>query len=275
MHTTDLRTASLNDMVFEGRNKAYGAYILRQLYHRHLAKALIIAVSLSLVLLVSPILMARLFPETIEAAAPTPVLERPLEILPPPDFAKEKPAGGSTQRVEAVVQPNLPKVPTVVPNDQVKPEVTAPVAPTVGPITDEGLVGPANPGAGTGIGTGTGTGTSDSGATKAPAAPPVFLTAEVMPEFVGGNAALVRYLQKNLHYPPQALRNSIDGKVFIAFTVQADGSIADVQVLKGLGYGTDEEAARVVKNMPAWTPGQQNKHTVSVRYTLPITFRYE
>ncbi len=96
-----------------------------------------------------------------------------------------------------------------------------------------------------------------------------------MPEFVGGPAALQHYMQQNLRFPPQALRNSVDGRVYISFTVQADGSIADVQVLKGLGFGTDEEATRVVKNMPAWKPGKQNKHAVAVRYTMPITFKYE
>ncbi len=96
-----------------------------------------------------------------------------------------------------------------------------------------------------------------------------------MPKFVGGNEALIRYMQKNLRYPPLALRNSVAGRVYISFTVQADGAIVDVHVLKGLGFGTDEEAARVVKNMPAWTPGQQNKHNVAVRYTMPITFHYE
>ncbi|UOQ66733.1 energy transducer TonB [Hymenobacter volaticus] len=111
--------------------------------------------------------------------------------------------------------------------------------------------------------------------TKAPPAPTIFLTAEIMPEFLGGQEALQRYMQKNLRYPSLALRNNIEGKVYISFTVMADGSVADVQVLKGLGYGTDEEAARVVRNMPAWKPGQQNKHAVSVRYTMPITFRYE
>lgn len=279
MHTSDLRTATLNDMVFEGRNKAYGAYVLRQLYHRHLASALTLAIALSLVLLVGPILIAQLFPKPIEAAELVDLSKGETVLVAPPTVKSDQPAAAA--RIETVVRPPMAIIPTKVVRDElVKPEKeVTPIAPAVGPLVDPGPVGQvgAVPGAGigTGLGVGTGSGNADSGAAKAPAAPPVFLTAEVMPEFVGGNAALVRYLQKNLRYPAQALRNSVDGKVFIAFTVQSDGSVADVQVLKGLGFGTDEEAARVVKNMPAWTPGQQNKHNVSVRYTLPITFRYE
>lgn len=273
MHTSDLRTASLNDMVFEGRNKAYGAYVLRQLYHRHLASALTLAVALSLVLLVSPILIARLFPKPIEAAELVDLPGSETVLIAPPAVKSELPAA----RAEATVRPPLATTPTKVVRDELaKPaKEVAPIAPAVGPLVDPGFVGlaGAEPGAGTGVGAGTGS--VDSGTAKAAGPPAPFLTAEVMPEFVGGNAALVRYLQKNLRYPAPALRNSIEGKVYIAFTVQSDGSIADVQVLKGLGFGADEEAARVVKNMPAWIPGQQNKHTVAVRYTLPITFRYE
>ncbi|UOQ73783.1 energy transducer TonB [Hymenobacter cellulosilyticus] len=98
---------------------------------------------------------------------------------------------------------------------------------------------------------------------------------EVMPEFAGGINALRQYMQRNLRYPKQALTNAVSGKVFVSFTVQADGSISDVQVMKGLGYGTDEEATRVVSSMPAWTPGRQNSRPVAVRYTLPITFQYQ
>jgi protein TonB len=96
-----------------------------------------------------------------------------------------------------------------------------------------------------------------------------------MPEFAGGNAALMRYLRDHLRYPSQALREQIEGRVFVSFVVQADGTIADISIPKGLGYGLDEEAQRVVRQMPAWTPGQQAHHAVPVRFTLPITFRIQ
>ncbi|WP_033370552.1 energy transducer TonB [Hymenobacter norwichensis] len=277
MSMLDLRTASFNDIVFEGRNKLYGAYVLRQLYERHLARALALAVSLTLLLVASPLVKAWFFPPMVEAAGPVVLPPPSIDVLPPPIFEKVEPAGGA-RPADPIVSPPAKVVPRVVPDEQVKPE-TKPEAPTIAP-TDalpEPLTGGAVGGRGsseTGL-AGPGVGPKDSGTAKTTAPPAPFLTAEVMPEFMGGQEALQRYMQQNLRYPPQALRNNIDGRVYISFTVQADGSIADVQVLKGLGFGTDEEAARVVKKMPAWKPGMQNKHSVAVRYTMPITFRYE
>ncbi|MDF7814595.1 energy transducer TonB [Hymenobacter sp. YC55] len=276
MTMPNLSTATLNDIVFEGRNKLYGAYVLRQLYERHLARALAIAISLTLLLVASPLIKEWMFPTLVEAVAPTPDLTQIIDILPPPTIAKPEPAGGRVKPVAPIVRPPAATAPKVVDDKLVKPDVK-PVEPTV---TTPELNIDADPGV---IGNEGGTSTTAGpvgndtagSTTKAPPAPTIFLTAEVMPEFLGGQEALQRYMQKNLRYPSLALRNNIEGKVYISFTVMADGSVADVQVLKGLGYGTDEEAARVVKNMPAWKPGQQNKHAVSVRYTMPITFRYE
>lgn len=95
---------------------------------------------------------------------------------------------------------------------------------------------------------------------------------EIFPRFPGGNEALMRYLSKNLCYNSTAIEFGISGRVFISFVVQADGSIAEVKVLKGLGYGLDEEAVRVVKAMPRWLPGTQNGRPVAVVYNLPIQF---
>ena len=214
------------------------------------------------------------------------VVPGPVELPPPvtkfmrpPVFTDTKPAGSQAKPAAAVVRPPAEVAPRVVADNKVKPDdkPLAPVTKAVDPSLIES-VGPEGPAVGDGdsrVGT-TGPGTSkDSGTNKTVGPPAPFLTAEIMPEFLGGQEALQRYMQKNLRYPSLALRNNIEGRVYISFTVQADGSIADVQVLKGLGFGTDEEAARVVKNMPPWKPGMQNKHSVSVRYTMPITFRYD
>lgn len=82
----------------------------------------------------------------------------------------------------------------------------------------------------------------------------------------------MRYLSKNLRYNSTAIEFGISGRVFISFVVLADGSISEVKVLKGLGYGLDEEAVRVVKAMPRWLPGTQNDRPVAVAYNLPIQF---
>ncbi len=92
-----------------------------------------------------------------------------------------------------------------------------------------------------------------------------------MPE--GGFEALGKYLQKSLKYPEQARRMNVEGKVFVQFVIDKDGSPSDITVLKGIGSGCDEEAVRVIKNMPKWTPGKQRGRPVKVRMSLPIVFK--
>jgi len=93
-----------------------------------------------------------------------------------------------------------------------------------------------------------------------------------MPEFPGGDTALYRFLAENIHYPDSAKTAGIQGRVFITFVVNTDGSISDARVLRGIGGGCDEEALRVVKSMPNWIPGKQRGKPVRVQYNLPIKF---
>jgi periplasmic protein TonB len=85
--------------------------------------------------------------------------------------------------------------------------------------------------------------------------------------------ALLKFLQKNLHYPTPAVNANVTGKVYMQFVVGQDGNISKVDVLKGIGFGCDEEAERVVKSMPKWSPGRQSGRAVSVKFTLPISFQ--
>lgn len=100
----------------------------------------------------------------------------------------------------------------------------------------------------------------------------VFTVTEQMPEYPGGEEALMKYLSENIKYPEKAKEMKIEGKVFVSFVVQKDGKVADVVVLKGIGGGCDEEAVRVVSAMPNWSPGYQKGKPVNVKYTLPISF---
>jgi protein TonB len=100
-----------------------------------------------------------------------------------------------------------------------------------------------------------------------------FLSVEQMPQYPGGENALIAYLSKNIKYPPAATENSIEGPVVLQFVVNADGSISDITVLRPLEGGCTEEAIRVVRNMPRWAPGQQNGKSVPVYFTLPVTFQ--
>ena len=94
-----------------------------------------------------------------------------------------------------------------------------------------------------------------------------------MPEFPGGLEALVAWLGKNIQYPEAAQRAGVQGKVFVAFTVEVDGSISDCKVIQSLSPSCDGEALRVVKSMPQWKPGMYEGQPVSVQYILPINFK--
>ena len=107
----------------------------------------------------------------------------------------------------------------------------------------------------------------------APAAPTIYFTAEEMPAFPGGNTAMLTFLGRKLNYPAAALDHQVSGKVHVTFTVDAEGHLHNPHVVRGLGFGLDEEALRLVRIMPWWTPGKINGQPVWVSVTLPIGFR--
>lgn len=101
----------------------------------------------------------------------------------------------------------------------------------------------------------------------------VFDIVEDKPQFPGGDGAMYKYLGKGIDYPSQARRMGIEGRVFVQFVVNADGSVSDVKSIKGIGAGCDEEAARVIKSMPKWSPGKQRGVPVKVRMVIPVYFK--
>ena len=103
----------------------------------------------------------------------------------------------------------------------------------------------------------------------------VFDVVEQMPSFPGGDAALMSFLNKNIKYPVIAEENGIQGRVVATFVVERDGSITDVKVIKSVDPSLDKEAVRVLKSMPKWIPGKQNGQSVRVKYTVPVTFRLQ
>lgn len=103
----------------------------------------------------------------------------------------------------------------------------------------------------------------------------VFTIVEVMPEFPGGQDALLKYLATNIKYPVIAQENGIQGRVGVSFIIETDGSIRNIEVIRGVDPSLDKEAMRVVSNMPKWTPGKQRGIDVAVKYTVPITFRLQ
>ena len=107
----------------------------------------------------------------------------------------------------------------------------------------------------------------------APAAPTVYFAADEMPAFPGGTAAMLTFLSRKINYPAAALDRSVSGKVHVAFVIDPEGHLHEPHVVRGLGYGLDEEALRLVRIMPWWTPGRVKGQPVWVSVTLPIVFR--
>jgi TonB family protein len=103
----------------------------------------------------------------------------------------------------------------------------------------------------------------------------VFTVVETMPAYPGGEKALYKFMRENVKYPEEAKLKNIQGRVFVSFIVETDGSVSNVQVLRGIGGGCDEEGVRVVSSMPKWTPGKQRGKAVRVQYNLPIKFALE
>ncbi len=103
----------------------------------------------------------------------------------------------------------------------------------------------------------------------------IFTVVEDMPEFPGGQAALLQYIGKAVKYPVIAQENGIQGRVIVTFTVEKDGSVADAQIVRGVDPSLDKEALRVINSMPKWKAGMQRGKPVRVKYTIPVTFRLQ
>ena len=266
-------TDSLDDVVFEGRNRAYGAYQLRQGYQQNLASAGCITLMACAALLLGWAGWKQLAPAALPLVHTSHGLTL-IDVDVPKPITVEKPKAAvlAPPRARPAATHVVPPAPTEVAKDDALQPPLAHSTPSELVDGPTGLVATGDPNAVDATGpAGTISGPAEGAdAVVAPTEP--FIVVEKMPEFAGGQAALLRYLQKHLRYPSSALAAGVGGRVFMSFVVGADGHISEVTILKGLGYGLDEEAQRVVSQMPAWVPGYQSKHPVPVRFTLPITF---
>ena len=103
----------------------------------------------------------------------------------------------------------------------------------------------------------------------------IFISVEQMPQFPGGEAALMKYLASHINYPPMAAENNIQGRVVVQFVVDKTGRVGEVKLARSVDKDLDNEAIRVCKSLPKFTPGRQNGQPVSVWYTLPVTFKLQ
>jgi protein TonB len=256
------------ELVFDDRNKAYGAYDLRKNYSVNMAKAMGITFgSIAVLFIVCGFLIKhtpvaeiiKVVPVTLDRI----IIAHPLKADPPKPVTHQPPKPA----VQVATTRDLPLV-AVPDNKAENPPTTETLVNTViGQSNLKGIDGPANAPVQP---AGTGSGNPGPASTGNEIVSTDVL--EVMPEPFGGATAWSRFLQKNIHYPAQAAEAGVQGKVWLSFVIEKDGRLSNIVVEKGVGHGLDEEALRVLKLAPAWKPGIQNGQHVRVKYTIPINF---
>lgn len=270
---------TFNNVVFATRNKAYGAYELRKDYSKHILAAALMATSLFAAGLGWPLLMPNQEKAIINKKTPDEdkgrVVIEELILQPPPAAAPEPaqqvPAPATQEQIKTVKNVTTRVVPDEHPGpDEAPPTEEEMAGAIIGTQNIEGEK-PSNSNL-AGI---EGDGNNNTAGTGEGEANSVFDYVEEMPSFEGGEAALMRYISKKMRYPRQAVTEQVEGIVVVSFVVNRNGKVTDATVLKGLGYGTDEEALRVIQSLPDWSPGKQNGKPVAVRYTLPIRFNLQ
>ncbi|MCX2485132.1 energy transducer TonB [Pedobacter sp. MR2016-24] len=263
----DLFNKEWLDVVFAKKNKSYGAYELRKENGANTTKALFMASAVFILLFLTPKIIS-----LIKGQLPEEEIVKQVEVVvapPPPVDPKTPPP--------PPVEPPPPKTdqikfppPIVKPDNEVRdeepPQIEQLKAADPGQKTIEG-----DPGADIVIAGPVGDGPKQAAVVEDTKVYD-FVSIETQPGFPGGMDKFYAYLQKTVRYPPMAQENNIQGKVFMSFVVEKDGRLTDIKVERKLGGGTDEEAIRVLKASPKWTPGIQNGKPVRVKYNIPISF---
>ncbi len=263
----DLYKSEWLELVFDDRNKEYGAYDLRKHYADNMLKAMGITFGTLLALGMTYAVL-----HTAPHQLPT-IIHDPQTII----TVTLRPPAEPPRPIQHSVHPPAVHSSTII----YTTPVVAPDPVTTNPPTREQLtqvtIGPETvKGNGKGdniLKTDQGSG---SGTTLAPAAniDPVDVSGlDVMPEPYGGAAAWAKFLQKNIHYPHQASEEGKQGRVWLSFIIEKDGHLSNIVVERGVGFGLDEEALRVLKLAPAWKPGKQNGAAVRVKYNIPVNFQ--
>lgn len=277
MSKIDLISSDWVDLVFEGRNKAYGAYRLRKSTTKRNILAMVAVVILLVVAFI--ILTVKNFVDEQRAKVAMTQVAELTNYKQPEKKAevKQKKIEVEPERVVERVKSSIKfTAPVIKKDDEVKPDEEL--------KTQDELMSTK-----TAIGSFDVKGNDDANGeilkakeVIAEPEPPkheeenkVFDIVEQQPLFPGGPAALMKYLSENTKYPVVAQENGVQGRVTVQFVVEKDGSISDVHVLRGVDPSLDKEAVRVVKSMPRWTPGKQNGITVRVNYRVPVLFRLQ
>lgn len=280
-NSLNLNSTEWCDMVFEGKNKEYGAFALRQTsWKRHLA-AFGLIVLFTLVVAALPSIIS-----TVKAASTT--YTGGIDDV----YKTTEIEVDQTQEIEEIIKPQVPEPPkyaqmtkfvppTIVEDDKASDptEITS----MDDAAKSTGFIGAFNIEDGSKdkdailkevekiMGDGKGNGKGDGDGNKIYNVGSI----QVNPQFPGGEAEMYAYIRKNLNYPAVDQEMGNQGRVSIRFVVSKTGEISNVQLIKGVSPGCDKEALRVIKNMPRWIPGKQNGEPVNVYFVIPVVFRLQ
>lgn len=277
MAKIDLISRDWTEMVFEGRNKEYGAYRLRKNAGKRNLYSLI-TIFIAALAIWGGISLVKFVESRTKSVAQTSVAEisalnqpkKKAEVKQQQKVKLEQPEK-VVERVKSSVKFTAPVIKN---DDEVKPEDEL--------KTQDELMSTK-----TAIGALDVKGNDDANgevlkikeAVAQPEPKPevekVFDVVEQMPSFPGGPSALMEWLSNNVKYPVVAQENGVQGRVVVSFVVERDGSITDVKVVRGVDPSLDREASRVVRAMPRWIPGKQNGSAVRVKYNVPVAFRLQ
>jgi periplasmic protein TonB len=252
------------DLVFDGKNKDYGAYELRKKSSLRHFWALIIGVLIFIFVALLPTIIHIIMPKEREISVSVRTLseinidkpkepENILKEIPPPPPLRNtikftppviKPDEAVNEEEEPKMQKEIVEQKAAISTSDFNKgtdDVAAPIAKQNTKITEE----------------------DDK----------PFLVVEQMPQFPGGEVEMMKFIRDNLKYPGRAQEAGVTGKVIVNFVVGRDGKITHIKIVRGIGSGCDEEAIRVLEKMPPWTPGMMGGKAVPVYFTFPITFR--
>lgn len=264
MKVQEIDTSRWDDIVFENRNKAYGAYSLRTIYKNHVVIAALITILVVGFILAFPSILELLKHQDDKQEsvlksikytdlAPPPPIDKntpppPKLDIPPPVKTIIKFLPPKVTDKEIVEEEKMPTIEEIKQNDTGAENIEG----TGEVIFDEPVEEVMKEG-------------NDDDV--------IFTVVEQQAEFPGGFEAMVKFLGKNMKYPAVARRMDIQGSVYVSFVIDKEGNISDPEVIKGISAECDKEAIRVVKMMPPWKPGKQNGKPVRCRFVLPIKFK--
>lgn len=258
MKTEGTYVKQWDEIVFQNRNKDYGAYLIRKEYPKHALVGVTTALVFIGVIVIIPIIRNYFTDYDVELLMNSATAAKKLELTPPPPIDKIVPVKLAAPPV--ISQP-VKFLPPKVTTEEVKEEI-----PTVEEVKKVAVVAQTKEIPAEGVAESSVSGEGDD--------LNVYDFAEQMPSYIGGQQAMNTFISSTIRYPGSAQKMRLSGTVFVGFIVNADGTISDVHTIKGFFSDCDKEAERVVKAMPLWEPGRQDGKAVKVKFVIPIKFRF-